>query len=537
MSGVTSPIIDRLDQHARRLGAGRLDTLFADADRVPGWTIEAAGLYVDHSKQFLDTAARDTLLALAAARGLPARIEDLFRGAEVNPTERRAALHTALRNPDDDTARADDQPVGPAIRATLARMRSVVDDITSGRWRGHDGARIEDVVNLGIGGSHLGPQLVCDALRYAHSGAVRVHFVSNVDGGDLDRVLRELDPATTLFIVASKSFTTPETALNARSAQAWILARFADPQAIAAHFFAISAHPQRAVDFGIAADNVLPMWDWVGGRYSLWSAIGLPIALAIGFDGFLALLSGARAMDEHFRSAPLARNAPVMLALCGLWNTNFMGAETQAIVPYDERLNLLPDYLQQLEMESNGKRVTLDAEPVPLGTSPIVWGGVGTNVQHAFFQLLHQGTRRVPVDFILALRHPRSAPAHHDMLVANCFAQAEALMVGRTREALAAAGADLVLAKHREEPGNQPSSMLLMDELTPATLGALLALYEHKTFVRGVLWQINSFDQWGVELGKQLAATLLDELAAEQPGPHDASTTTLMARYLARRGR
>ncbi|MGE3774067.1 MAG: glucose-6-phosphate isomerase, partial [Gammaproteobacteria bacterium] len=337
---------------------------------------------------------------------------------------------------------------------------------------------------------------------------------------------------------ASKSFTTPETALNARSAQAWILAHFAgDARAVASHFFAISAHPQRAVDFGIAPDKVLPMWDWVGGRYSLWSAIGLPIALAVGYENFTALLAGAHAMDLHFRSAPLAHNAPVMLALCGLWNTNFLGAETQAIVAYDERLALLPDYLQQLEMESNGKRVTLAAEPVPLGTSPVVWGGVGTNVQHAFFQMLHQGTRLVPVDFILALRHPRADAAHHDMLVANCFAQAEALMVGRSREALIAAGVDATLAIHREQPGNQPSNAILMDELTPATLGALLALYEHKTFVQGVLWQIDSFDQWGVELGKQLAATLLAELARGIPGRHDGSTMRLMARYLARRSR
>ncbi|HMM76399.1 MAG TPA: glucose-6-phosphate isomerase [Gammaproteobacteria bacterium] len=537
MSSATFPLLDELRAHARRLRAKRLEALFADPERAGAWTIEAAGLYFDHSKQFLDAAARDALLALAQARELPARIEDLFRGGEVNPTEGRAALHTALRNPDDDGACVGGRPVGPEIRATLARMRQVVEDILGGNWRGHGGARITDVVNLGIGGSHLGPQLVADALRYVHTGAVRVHFVSNVDGGDIDRVLSRLDPATTLFIVASKSFTTPETALNARTAQAWILARFGgDAGAVASHFFAISAHPQRAVDFGIAPNKVLPMWDWVGGRYSLWSAIGLPIALAVGYEGYTALLAGARAMDAHFRSAPLARNAPVMLALCGLWNTNFLGAETQAVVPYDERLRLLPDYLQQLEMESNGKRVTLAAEPVALGTSPVVWGGVGTNVQHAFFQMLHQGTRLVPVDFILALRHPRAAPAHHDMLVANCFAQAEALMVGRSRDALRAAGADATLAIHREQPGNRPSNMILMDELTPATLGALLALYEHKTFVQGVLWQINSFDQWGVELGKQLAASLLDELAAGRPGPHDGSTTRLMERYLARRG-
>ena len=530
-----SGILDTLQQHAARLRGQRIDKLFAGGTRAADWTIEAAGLYFDHSKQLLDDVARADLIGLAAERGLPARIEDLFQGAEVNPTEHRPALHTALRDADQTTAQADGAPVAPAIRATLQRMATVVGDIIEGRWRGHSGERITDVVNLGIGGSHLGPQLVCDALRHAHVDTLRVHFVSNVDGGDIDRCLQRLDPATTLFIVASKSFTTPETALNARSAQAWILARFSDKAAIGAHFFAISAHPQRAVDFGIAAANVLPMWDWVGGRYSLWSAIGLPIALAIGYDGFERLLAGARAMDHHFRSAPLVRNAPVMLALTGIWNSNFLGAHTQAIVPYDDRLTLLPDYLQQLEMESNGKRMTLANTLVIGETSPIVWGGVGTNVQHAFFQLLHQGTRLVPVDFMLAIRHPRSAPAHHDMLVANCFAQAEALMVGRSLAALRAAGTDAVLAMHREQPGNQPSNMLLMDELTPETLGALLALYEHKTFVQGVIWQINSFDQWGVELGKQLAAKLLDELAAGAPAAHDDSTTTLMARYLARR--
>jgi glucose-6-phosphate isomerase len=532
-----SSLLDSLTAHAQRLRSNRIETLFATPGRAAAWTIEAAGLYFDHSKQLIDDPARDALLALAAARGLAGRIEDLFRGAVVNPTEARAALHTALRALDDDGATSDGQPVAPLVRATLARMSQVVADIGEGRWRGYGGDRITDIVNLGIGGSHLGPQLVCEALRYAHAGGLRVHFVSNVDGGDIDRCLGRLDPATTLFIVASKSFTTPETALNARTAQRWLLARHADEAAIAAHFFAITAHPQRAVEFGIAPGNVLPMWDWVGGRYSLWSAIGLPIALALGYAGFERLLAGARAMDQHFRTAPFARNAPVMLALTGLWNTSFLGAETQAVVPYDDRLDHLPDYLQQLEMESNGKRVTLADEPVAGHTCPIVWGGVGTNVQHAFFQLLHQGTRLVPVDFILALRHPRSAPAHHDMLVANCVAQAEALMTGRSRDALIAAGNPPALALHREQPGNQPSNLIVMDELTPETLGALLAFYEHKTFVQGVIWGINSFDQWGVELGKQLAARLLDELASGRLAAHDDSTTALMARYLARRAR
>ena len=533
-----SAIATALFPHAERLLA--LDTLRLfqdDPDRLPDFSVDAAGLHLDYAKQRLDRPARDALLALAAARGLTTRIEGLFRGALVNPTENRPALHTALRNPDDAGACVDGAPVGPLIAQTLTRMAAVVDAIASGQWRGASGEAITDVVNLGIGGSHLGPQLVCDALRDLHTGRPRVHFVSNVDGGDIDRCLRELKPATTLFIVASKSFTTPETALNARTAEAWIRAALPVANAIERHFFAISANPARAVAFGIAPDNVLPMWDWVGGRYSLWSAIGLPIALAVGSASFRELLAGARAMDEHFRHSPLAQNMPVMLALLGLWNSDALGAETQALVPYDERLSLFPAWLQQLEMESNGKRVTLDDTAVSGHTAPVVWGGVGTNVQHAFFQLLHQGTRRIPVDFILPLTHPRSPQAHHDMLVANCLAQAEALMVGRSRAALLAENPDPRLALHREQPGNQPSSLLTMRALTPHTLGALLALYEHKTFVQGVLWHINSFDQWGVELGKQLAATLLAEMAAGAVSPaHDASTRDLLQRYLAARG-
>jgi len=524
--------------HAERLLATPTLRLFTDDPaRLPDFSLDAAGLHLDYAKQRLDRPARAALLALAEARQLPSRIEGLFRGALVNPTEHRPALHTALRNPDDLNACVDGQPVGPLVAATLQRMDQLVNAIANGQWRGASGEAITDVVNLGIGGSHLGPQLVCDALRDLHTRRPRVHFVSNVDGGDIDRCLGTLVPARTLFIVASKSFTTPETALNARTAEAWIRQALPGPDAIARHFLAISANPARAVAFGIAADNVLPMWDWVGGRYSLWSAIGLPIALAVGSAAFRDLLAGARAMDQHFRDSPLAANMPVLLALIGLWNSDALGAETQALVPYDERLTLFPPWLQQLDMESNGKRITLDNQPVSGHTAPVVWGGVGTNVQHAFFQLLHQGTRRIPVDFILPLSHPRSPPAHHDMLVANCLAQAEALMVGRSRAASLADNPDPTLALHREQPGNQPSSLLSMTALTPQTLGALLALYEHKTFVQGVLWNINSFDQWGVELGKQLAATLLAEMAAGAASPaHDASTRDLLQRYLAARG-
>ncbi len=524
-----------LQVHARRLLACSTTSLFkADTGRVRDFSLAAAGLELDYAKQRVDRPARAALLALAAEQGLAAKIAGLFRGDIVNPSEQRPALHTALRNPGDLGACVDGVPVGPLVAATLDRVEAVVASIADGRWLGASGQSITDVVNLGIGGSHLGPQLACDALRYLHTGQPRVHFVSNVDGGDIDRCLRNLDPQRTLFIVASKSFTTPETALNARTAQRWILDATHQPDAIARHFFAITANPPRAEAFGIAPDNILPMWDWVGGRYSLWSAIGLPIALAIGMPAFRALLAGAREMDLHFRHAPLDASMPVLLALLGCWNTNVLDAETHAVIPYDDRLGLFPDWLQQLEMESNGKHVTLDNGPVAGHTAPVVWGGVGTNVQHAFFQLLHQGTRRIPVDFLLPLTHPRSPRAHHDMLVANCVAQAEALMIGRSREALLAENPDAMLALHREELGNQPSSVIAFEALTPGTLGALLALYEHKTFVQGVLWNINSFDQWGVELGKQLAAILLGEIADGRVSEaHDASTRSLLERYLA----
>ncbi|MDH4382668.1 MAG: glucose-6-phosphate isomerase [Gammaproteobacteria bacterium] len=529
-----SEILSTLRPHAERLLGLRTLSLFdADVARTDDFGIEAAGLYLDYSKQRLDRAALAALLELATKAALTARIEGLFRGDIVNPTEARPALHTALRNPEDLSATVNGEPVGPLVAHTLARMHEVVKAISKGQWRGASGDTITDVVNLGIGGSHLGPQLVCDALRNLHTEQPRVHFVSNVDGGDIDRCLSKLNPARTLFIVASKSFTTPETAVNARTAQAWVTGTMTQADAIARHFFAITANPARAVAFGIAPDNVLPMWDWVGGRYSLWSAIGLPIALAVGSEAFTGLLEGAREMDEHFRRSPLASNLPVLLALIGLWNTNALEAESYALVPYDERLMLFPAWLQQLEMESNGKRITLGNEPVGSHTSPVVWGGVGTNVQHAFFQLLHQGTRRIPVDFILPLTHSRSPQAHHDMLVANCFAQAEALMVGRSREVLLAENPDPVLALHREQPGNQPSNVLLMEALTPRSLGALLALYEHRTFVQGVMWNINSFDQWGVELGKKLAATLLEEIHEGHVGSaHDGSTRSLLQRYL-----
>lgn len=524
-----------LEREAIRLHDERTEDLFeSDPQRLDYLTLEAAGLYLDLSKHLLDRPAVDALLHLARERNLAHAITGLFGGNVVNVTENRPALHTLLRAT--PATQTDPTEARRFAQITEARhkMDAFCERVTAGKLLGHGGETIRDVVNIGIGGSHLGPQLVCDALRYEGVPGVRVHFVSNVDGGDLERVLAPLDPESTYFLIASKSFTTVETLLNARSASAWIQKRFDTPGATFSHFAAITSMPERARAFGIDNDNIFPMWDWVGGRYSLWSAIGLPIAVAIGADGFKRLLAGAQAMDEHFRTTPFKRNLPVMQALVGIWNSNFLDCETLAIIPYDDRLRRLPEYLQQLEMESNGKRVTLANELARHATAPVLWGGVGTNVQHAFFQLLHQGNRRTAMDFICVLSHPRAAREHHDMLVANCIAQAEGLMRGRRHAGLTTSespGADVDLPLHRESPGNRPNTMLAMEALTPETLGALLALYEHKTYVQGVIWDINSFDQWGVELGKELADTILGEIQGSHSAVHDPSTRALLERY------
>ena len=532
MHAALRPLWTRLAQHAATLTTRPIATLFdVEPDRLARLRIEAAGLTLDLSKQLLDRQVLTLLEDLAAAAGLAAAITAMFRGDVINHSEGRAVLHTALRAGPEGRAVVDGQPVANDVEAVLARMASLVAAVHGGQWTGHSGARITDVVNIGIGGSHLGPQLACDALRYQSAGRLRVHFLANVDGGEFDRVVKPLDAATTLFLITSKSFTTVETRLNAMSARAWLSARFNDPAAIAKHFVAVSAAPARAVEFGIAADNVYPLWDWVGGRYSLWSAVGLPIALALGMDGFRELLAGARALDEHFVAAPWSANLPVMLALTGLWNSNFLGAETAAVVPYDDRLRYLPDYLQQLEMESNGKRVDRDGVPLDINSAPITWGGLGTNAQHAFFQLLHQGTRRVPIDFVACFTHPAARRDHHDMLIANCIAQAEGLMRGR------AGGTTDKLGRHRDIPGDRPNTLIIMQALTPATLGALIALYEHKTYVQSVLLNINAFDQWGVELGKVLASSILEEFEKGQVAAgHDPSSCALISAYLAARG-
>lgn len=529
MSATTESLRARLRRRAQRLRTTRIVELYArEPDRLARLSLEAAGLHLDLSKQLIDRAACAGLLHLARAADVPAAIGAMFAGAIINRSERRAVLHTALRAGPDGAARVGGVPVAPQVSAVRTRMAALVAAVRDGSWTGASGRRISDVVNIGIGGSYLGPQLACDALRDAADDCLRVHFLANVDGGECARVLGPLDPDTTLFIVASKSFTTSETRLNARAARAWLLARGAPTSAVARHFVAVSASPERAVEFGIAADNVYPMWDWVGGRYSLWSAIGLPVAFALGMAGFDALLAGAHAMDEHFRTATPATNLPLMAALLQYWNVSVLGATTHAVVPYDDRLRYLPDFLQQLEMESNGKRVDVDDAPLDGHSADVTWGGLGTNAQHAFFQLLHQGTRLVPVEFVVALSHPAGRPEHHDVLVANCFAQAEGLMLGHAPDGAHAAA--------RTCPGNRPSSMLTMAALTPATLGALLAYYEHRTFVQSVLWRINAFDQWGVELGKRLADVLQQEITAGASGPaHDPSTRALLARYLAAR--
>lgn len=529
MTDTTASLHAKLLHSAGALAQTRIETLFErEPDRLQRLSLEAAGLSLDASKNLLDQATERTLLALAASRALPEATAAMFNGEVINQSEHRAVLHTALRAL--PGAPASPPEAVSAVADVLTAMGKLVHALHDGSWTGATGKRILDVVNIGIGGSYLGPQLACDALRDFATGGLRLHFLANVDGAEFERVVAPLNPETTLFIVASKSFSTTETRLNALSARAWLCQHSAAPDAVSRHFVAVSASPARAVEFGIAADNVYPMWDWVGGRYSLWSAIGLPIACAIGMAGFHGLLAGARAMDEHFLAAPLARNMPVLLALVGLWNNNYLGADSYAVVPYDDRLRYLPEYLQQLEMESNGKQRTMTNQPVVPDTAPITWGGLGTNAQHAFFQLLHQGTRLVPVDFVVCLRSGGYRREHHDTLVANCLAQAEGLMRGRQLQP------DTADAPQRATPGNRPSNMLVLPELTPATLGALLALYEHKTFVQAHLWGINAFDQWGVELGKQLAEVIQSEIAAGRAGaPHDASTTALLARYLAAR--
>ena len=529
-----------LEAHAGQVGSVHMRDLFAaDPDRFDQFSLSFEDLLLDFSRNRIDAEGMDKLRALARACELGQWIERMFSGEPINITEGRAVLHTALRNRGNDPVRVDGADVMPAVNAVLDKMRGFVARVHAGEWRGSTGLAITDVVNIGIGGSDLGPVMVTEALRaYRHRG-LDVHFVSNVDGAHLHETLAGLDAASTLFIVASKTFTTQETMANARAARAWLQGELGDTARIDRHFVALSTNAAAVAEFGIDTDNMFEFWDWVGGRYSLWSAIGLPIALAQGFEQFERLLDGAHAMDRHFRETPFERNLPVTLALLGIWYGNFLGAASHAIVPYAQNLHRLPAYLQQADMESNGKSATRDGEIIAWDSGPIIWGEPGTNGQHAFFQLLHQGSRLSPIDFIVAVNSPYPDAEQHHMLLANCLAQSAALMHGKTcDEAVAemtAAGVDAGeaqrLAAHKTYPGNRPSNTLLVGELDAYALGGLVALYEHKIFCQGIVWQVCSFDQWGVELGKQLANGLLPRIRGEQAaGEVDVSTAGLLAR-------
>jgi len=528
-----------LATHAAEAKDWQMRQLFAaDPQRFERLSLDAAGLFLDYSKNRLDGRTLELLASLVRARGVEAKRDAMFAGEKINNTENRAVLHTALRAPRDAALSVDGQDVTADVHAVLARVKTFTDAVRSGAWLGHTGKPITDIVNIGIGGSDLGPKMVCLALRQYSHPRLTLHFVSNVDGHDMDAALEQVDPETTLFIIASKTFTTAETMMNAQTARKWFLAH-ADEAALAKHFVAVSTNVEAIKTFGIDPDNMFPFWDWVGGRYSVWSAIGLPVALAVGYGYFADFLAGAHEMDQHFRTAPIEANMPIILALVGFWNRQFLDAASVTIAPYHQDLSRFPAYLQQLDMESNGKRVTKDGEAVGTPTCPAIWGEPGTNGQHAYFQLLHQGTDLTPIDFIAALRPAHELQNHHTALLANCFAQSEAFMKGKTidevRADLQGQGLDAAeverLAPHKTFPGNRPSNTILMEYLTPATLGALVALYEHKTFVQGAIWDLNSFDQWGVELGKVLAKKIEAELAGDaQPAQHDSSTNGLIAR-------
>jgi glucose-6-phosphate isomerase len=528
-----------LQRHAQQAGGRQLRELFAsDSARGERFAHEAAGLYLDYSKQRVGDDTLRLLLDLADACGLHARIEAMFRGERINATEDRAALHVALRAPQDERIGLDGQDVVPEVHAVLARMAVFADRVRNGTWTGHTGKRIANIVNIGIGGSDLGPVMAYEALRHYSQRDLVVRFVSNVDPADFLEATRGLDPEQTLFIVCSKTFTTQETLVNAHAARDWCLAALKDEAAVAKHFVAVSTNAAGVRQFGIDPDNMFGFWDWVGGRYSMDSAIGLSTMVAIGPDHFRDMLSGFHAVDTHFREAPFERNLPVLMGLLAIWNNNFLGAATVAVLPYAQYLKRFPAYLQQLAMESNGKHVTIDGRPVDCQTGPVYWGEPGTNGQHSFYQLLHQGTRLVPCDFIGFCQPLDPMDAQHDLLMANLFAQGEALAFGKSAGQVRAEGTPEALVPHRVFDGNRPSSTILADRLTPHSLGALVALYEHSVFVQGAIWGIDSFDQWGVELGKQLAKTTEAELAAAAPQlQHDSSTNALIRRYRERRGR
>lgn len=515
-----------------------LDAFEADSNRSARYSIEAAGLTYDYSKNHIDDETIGQLLAVCEQADLSGSIKRLMRGDEVNHTEHRPALHTALRHMGE--AKTDEHR---DVEATLNKMATLINAVHSQDWKGFTGKPITDVVNIGIGGSDLGPRMVTKALTPFHTKHVKVHFIANVDGAEIHDLTESLNPSTTLFLIASKSFSTQETLSNALSARTWMLAHGCNEKNLAKHFIAISSKTDKAIEFGIDADNVYPIWDWVGGRYSLWSAIGMPIAFAIGMENFHALRRGASLMDEHFSSAPFEKNIPVVMAMMMFWYSNLHGCSSQAVLPYAHHLQLLPNYLQQLEMESNGKSVTRNGELVGYQTGSIVWGTEGTNGQHSFHQLLHQGTIQCPIDFIASLTAHHPLDSQHELLFANCVAQSQALLAGRD---LSSAKAEMRaqgsseedierLSIHKVHPGNRPSSMLVLDALTPETLGALIAAYEHKVFTLGTLWQINPFDQWGVELGKLLGNHVVTSLhTSDIPNDWDSSTKSLVSKFLSK---
>jgi glucose-6-phosphate isomerase len=529
-----------LQDHCDNIGKRHLRELF-DEDKTRGerLTLEAAGLYLDYSKNRVTDKTLRLLVELAEDCGLPERIAAMFHGERINTTENRAVLHVALRAPRHERILLDGVDVVPAVHEVLDRMAAFADQVRDGTWRGHTGRRIRHVVNIGIGGSDLGPVMAYEALRHYSRRDIDCRFVSNVDSTDLTEATRGLDPAETLFIVASKTFTTLETMTNAQAARDSLVAQLGSEDAVARHFVAVSTNAKAVAQFGIAPANMFGFEDWVGGRYSMDSAIGLSTMIAIGPEHFRAMLAGFHAMDEHFRMAPLAQNLPVLLGLIALWNNDFLGFSTQAVLPYEQYLKRFPAYLQQLTMESNGKHVTLDGKRMHADTSPIVWGEPGTNGQHSFYQLIHQGTRIVPCDFIGFLTALAPIGGQHDLLIANLLAQAEALAFGKTARQVEDEGTPPELVPHRVFEGNRPSNTILVDTLTPESLGRLVALYEHSVFTQGVIWNIDSFDQWGVELGKQLAAKVIPELQSphEPELAHDSSTNALIRRYRQHRNR
>lgn len=507
-----------LEQLAKDTQKDRISDYFkADPARFDKMSLRLGGLFLDYSKNKISPQVMATLLEMAEHSPLKQRRTQMFSGDVINGTEKRPVLHTALRNLSDKPIIVNGHDVMPDVRESLNKVKRFTQQVREGQWLGHTGKRIRHIVNIGIGGSDLGPNMVCRALLNYQHPDLSMHFISNVDGQHLKKVLKGLDPETTLFVVSTKTFSTQETLLNANSAKRWFKEKTnAGSEGIEQHFVAVSTNIEAATAFGIREDSIFQFWDWVGGRYSLWSSIGLPIALSVGFDAFLELLEGAYSMDQHFQEAPLSDNMPVILALVGIWNINFLGAETQAIIPYDQALHQLPAFLQQLDMESNGKSVDRDGSVVSYATGPIVWGQTGSNGQHAFFQLLHQGTRFVPIDFIASLKPDSETKEHHFALLTNMLAQANAFMNGDTQD-----------APHASCPGNRPSNVLLMDELSPENIGRLVALYEHKVFVQGAIWNINSFDQWGVQLGKRLAGEISRDIE-QRSSDYDPSTQGLM---------